>query len=197
MADKTNTRWLEFYEITKNKPPSPLLIKALQFVNVKDDALDLGAGALRDTKFLIDSGFKHITAVDSEPLMIEAAKELNSSKLQAVTSNFNNFDYSREHYDLVNAQWALPFNPPDTFEETWNKVKNSLKKGGVFTGQFFGVNDEWNRPGTKMTFKTKDEVEKLLSDMEIIELTEEDKDSTTANGTPKHWHVFHVIARRK
>ncbi|MDO8550913.1 MAG: hypothetical protein Q7S39_12285 [Ignavibacteria bacterium] len=48
-----------------------------------------------------------------------------------------------------------------------------------------------------MTFHTKQQVENLLSDMEIIELTEEDKDGRTANGTPKHWHVFHVIARKR
>lgn len=194
---KKKDGWLEFYEITKNKPPSPLLVKSLNFVKNKNNALDLGAGALRDTRFLLQTGFKHITAVDSEPLMVEASKELGNKNLQVANSRFNDFEYLAEKYDLVNAQWALPFNPPETFGEMWNKVKRSIKNGGIFTGQFFGVNDEWNKPGTKMTFHTKEQIQDLLSDMEILELTEEDKDSTTANKTPKHWHVFHVIARKK
>jgi tellurite methyltransferase len=48
-----------------------------------------------------------------------------------------------------------------------------------------------------MTFHTKQQVEELLSNMEILELNEEDKDGKTANGALKHWHVFHVIARQK
>lgn len=169
MSDnQKESKWLEFYEITKNKPPSPLLLKAIKFVNKRDSALDLGVGALRDTRFLLTSGFAQVTAIDSEPLMIEASKELQDERLNAINSTFNDFDYLPESYDLVNAQWSLPFNPSDTFNEMWNKVKASIKKDGVFTGQFFGTNDEWNKPGTKMTFHTKQEVEEFLSDMEIL-----------------------------
>jgi hypothetical protein len=25
---------------------------------------------------------------------------------------------------------------------------------------------------------------------------EEERDGTTAMGTPKHWHIFHIVARR-
>lgn len=192
-----DSKWLEFYEITKNKPPSPLLVKAIKFVSEKDRALDLGAGALRDTRFLLQTNFQSVTSVDSEPLIAEVSKELKDDRLNAINATFNDFNYLLESYDLVNAQWSLPFNPPDTFNEMWNKVKDSIKNGGIFTGQFFGINDEWNKPGTKMTFHTKQQVEELLSGMEILEFTEEDKDSTTANGTPKHWHVYHVIARKK
>ena len=47
-----------------------------------------------------------------------------------------------------------------------------------------------------MTFHTKEQMEKLFSDMEVILLDEEEKDDKTANGTPKHWHVFHFIAKK-
>lgn len=196
MADRAKTRWSEYYEITKNKPPSELLVKAIGFLDSKDNALDLGAGALKDTGFLLQNGFK-VTAIDSEPAMIQVAAEINNDNLKTVTSSFEDSDYPKQSYDLINAQYALPFNSPHTFNEVWNKIKNSLKSNGIFTGQFFGNNDEWNITGTNMTFKTESEVRDLLSGMEVIELTEEDKDSTTANGKPKHWHIFHVIAKKR
>jgi hypothetical protein len=34
------------------------------------------------------------------------------------------------------------------------------------------------------------------TNMEVILLDEEEKDDKTANGTPKHWHVFHFIAKK-
>jgi hypothetical protein len=29
-----------------------------------------------------------------------------------------------------------------------------------------------------------------------LRIQEEDEDGQTASGTPKHWHVFHIIAQR-
>jgi tellurite methyltransferase len=46
-----------------------------------------------------------------------------------------------------------------------------------------------------MTFLTREQAEELLRGMRIIEFTEEDVDSHVADGTPKHWHVFHIIAQ--
>jgi trans-aconitate methyltransferase len=104
-----DNKWLEFYEITKNKPPSPLLVKAIKFVHEKDSALDLGAGALRDTKLLLQSGFQRVTSVDSEPVMIDVSKDLKDSRLNAINSTFNDLKYLSDSYDLINAQWSLPF----------------------------------------------------------------------------------------
>jgi tellurite methyltransferase len=47
-----------------------------------------------------------------------------------------------------------------------------------------------------MTFLTRAEAETLLSDLETIELGEEDAVGHTADGAPKHWHVFPILARR-
>lgn len=70
--------WGEFYSITKDRPASALLQRAIKFVQNKNSALDLGAGALKDTKFLLTEGFQSIIIVDSEPLVAEAVKELVS-----------------------------------------------------------------------------------------------------------------------
>lgn len=188
--------WDEFYEITKVKPPSPLLVRAMEFVTNKDHALDLGAGALKDTKFLLFEGFKKITAVDQEPAVAEIAKKLEQNKIEFIQSSFEDFKFPDNEYDLVNAQFALPFTRPESFNRVFHDLKQSLKPGGIFTGQFFGNNDKWKGNRPELTFHTIEEAKALLEDMEIIEFKEFEEDSHLANGTPKHWHVFHVIAKK-
>lgn len=191
----TEGPWVEYIEKTKDKGPRPLLVKALSYVKSKDEALDLGAGALNDTKYLIAEGFKHVTTVDKENLAGDILQTIPSDRISYIVSSFDDFPFVINKFDLVNAQYSLPFNSSDTFLEVFDKIKESLKSGGIFVGQLFGVRDTWNKEETTMTFHTKEEVEKLISDMEIIEFTEEEKDDMPAVGDMKHWHVFHIITR--
>jgi tellurite methyltransferase len=50
--------------------------------------------------------------------------------------------------------------------------------------------------GRPMTFLTRERAMELLRGLEILEFDEEDVDSHVADGTPKHWHVFHIIAQK-
>ena len=47
-----------------------------------------------------------------------------------------------------------------------------------------------------MTFHTRADVEALLEGFEIEHLEEEEDDSVTPRGEAKHWHVFHIVARK-
>lgn len=47
-----------------------------------------------------------------------------------------------------------------------------------------------------MTFHSKEEVENLLKNFEIIKLKEIEKDTPTALGKMKHWHMFNIIAKK-
>ena len=47
-----------------------------------------------------------------------------------------------------------------------------------------------------MSFHTKNEVENELKDLKIILLEEIEKDGHQADGTPKHWHIFNIIAKK-
>ena len=188
--------WPAYFNATKDHKPRPLLVEAMTFIGKRDAALDLGAGALNETEYLFEQGFNRVVAVDAEPKFLDFCKELGSDKLTCIVSTFDEFNFPVDEYDLVNAQFALPFNSPSTFAEVFARIKSSLKKGGIFTGQFFGVNDSWAKGNSDMTFHTKAEVEKFLADMEIVKLEEVEKDDKTAAGDMKHWHVFHVIARK-
>lgn len=186
--------WAEFYEITQNRPPSKLLVKALEYLTYKNKAIDIGGGALKDTRYLLSLGFD-VTIIDQAQLMAVEAKKIKSDKLHYFITSFDKFHFPEDAFDIASAIYSLPFNPPETFDGVFENVKKSLKKDGIFCGQLFGDRDGWSK-NPEMTFCTKAEAQELLKDMETISFEEEERDGTLANGTPKHWHVFHFIAKR-
>jgi tellurite methyltransferase len=189
-------RWARFYQATKDHPHWASLERAVSLLSQPGHALDLGCGAGRDTRYLLAQGWM-VTAVDREVGAVALLAELPRERLQVVQSSFEDFDYGREVYDLVSAQYALPFNPKASFNSVFARVKQSLKPAGIYTGQFFGLRDQWNTPETDMTFLTREQVDELLSDMRVIELKEEEHLGNTATGESKYWHTFQVIAQKK
>jgi tellurite methyltransferase len=187
-------KWEEFYKFTKGRPPWPLLVQAVSLLSNEQYALDLGCGAGRDTQFLLEQGFA-VTAVDSDPHAIALMEELHQKRLRVVHSSFETFDF--ETYDLVNAHFALPFMLEEQFHLVFGRIIHALHTGGLFVGQFFGVHDEWNIPGNQMTFLTREQAKAELKGLRVLEFREEDVDSHVADGTPKHWHVFHIIAQKE
>src|SRR4051812_14200630 len=186
--------WGEFYERTKGKPPQPLLVRAVPYVREKVAALDLGSGALMDSAFLLSAGFKTVTAVDHEPIARKRADELPVDRFRYVISKFEHFNFQEQQFDLVNAQYSLPFIGRSEFGTIWSRIHAYLKPKGIFTGQLFGDRDSWSR-NTQMTFHTRSQAETLLSVFEVLELQEEEEDGMPAVGPMKHWHVFHFIVR--
>lgn len=184
--------WNDFYTNTKNRPPWPRLIRAVELLKRGGEALDLGCGAGRDTRYLLESGFR-VTAVDQEAASLELLADLPPDRLDRVQSSFEDFQFG--YYDLINAHFALPFIDREHFPFVFARLKAALKSGAIFVGQFFGVNDSWNTPETHMTFFTRQQALAYLDGLELLEFEEEDQDGTTAVGKPKHWHVYHIIAR--
>ncbi len=185
--------WGRFYVATRDSAPWPLLMRAAALAPRNGRALDLGAGAGRDTRYLLEQGFE-VTAVDAQPESVALLAALPHDRLRVVRSSFEDFAFAT--YDLISAQFARPFTPRGRFAEVFARLKAALASSGVFAGQFFGVHDQWNTPDRDMTFFTREEAEALLIDLEVIELTEEHADGQTATGSTKHWHVFHILARR-
>lgn len=187
--------WSDFYSVTKDRSHWPIVERAEALAWNKGRALDLGCGAGRDTRFLLAQGW-HVTAVDREASSMAILAEMPQEKLRAVQSSIEDFDFQPESYDLISAQFSLPFITRSRFDGAFARLKGALKPGGVFAGQFFGVNDTWNTPEYDMTFVTREEIDALLLGMTVHELQEVEDDGTTALGEPKHWHVYHILAQR-
>lgn len=191
---------IKYYEKTSKMKPNPMVVGAVEILSIFKHrgkvALDLGAGAGRDSKYLLRRGYK-VTAIDRDPNAIKFLRKIKNKKLNVVQSTFEDFKFGK--YDLVSAMFSLPFTPPKHFSRVFSDLKRSIKPGGLFVGQLFGVNDQWNTPEAKdrMTFHTLEEVEKLFSDTEVInEIHEDEKDGKTTLGEPKHWHVFYITAQK-
>ena len=187
-----NSRWKIYLDKTKSGPPRPLLVESVRYVENKNDALDLGAGSGVDTAYLLSEGF-NVTAVDSSPKSQETIESIEGATF--VLSKFADFKFEDTSYDLVNTQFALPFNPKDSFEDLIQNIKRSLRPGGVFTGQFFGPNDQWNTPDAKLTFTSPDDAKRLLEGLEILKFENKEYEGQAALQGPKHWHVLNFIAR--
>ena len=103
--------------------------------------------------------------------------------------------------DLVNASLSLPFCPPDAFPSLWERIVRSLRRGGRFSGQLSGDREKGATIPTR-TRHTRAEVEALLQpfDVELLEESEWDEteeEAQRARRTPKHWHVFDIVARKR
>jgi tellurite methyltransferase len=191
---KSKNNWEQYYKNTEERPPRRSLVEAIQSVSDRNFALDLGAGALQDSKYLIDNGFNQVTAVDSEETVAE--QDVKNYNIEVVIKPFEFFIFPQDKFDLVNAQYSLPFISPDKFYDVFRSIINSLKQNGVFVGQFFGDRDDWNK-NTKMTFLTKEGVNELFKDVEIIKLEEKENDGKTAAGQDKHWHIFDFVVKKQ
>lgn len=188
--------WDKFVEQTKGRPPRPLLIDALTHVKHRGAALDLGSGALNDSSFLLDEGFDFVTAVDAEPVAQNIADTFPPERFRYAISRFEDFDFAETAFDLINAQFALPFIHPDKFDGVFRRVLEALRPGGVITGQLFGDRDEWAATDS-MTFHNRELALQVLQPLQILHFDEEDNPhATIASGARKHWHLFHFIAAK-
>lgn len=188
--------WYDYADRYKDRPPRPLLQRAMQHVTNLTAAIDVGSGGLNDTRFLLDCDFATVVALDGEPIAQQVADTLPADSFRYVISPFEVYDFPVAAYDLVSAQYALPFVKPEHYARVYEGVLAALAPGGIFTGQFFGDRDDW--VGTpNMTFHNEADARRLLAPLTILEFTEEDDPgSVTLSGQSKHWHLFHFIARR-
>ncbi|OIO06346.1 hypothetical protein AUJ26_00870 [Candidatus Falkowbacteria bacterium CG1_02_37_21] len=186
--------WTGYINITKNKLPRQLLVRALEYTRNREVALDLGAGALNESKYLLKSAFKKVIAVDNEEDS-NLISEINHRAFSFEKTTIEDYSFLDDYYDLINAQFVLPFVEKEKMDVVISNIKNSLKKEGIFVGQFFGIKDSWSSRADVYVY-TEEKVKDLLSGLDILYFQEEEKDGRTAMDEEKHWHIFHFIAKK-
>lgn len=193
--------WAAYYEKTGARPPRPTLIRALDAFDREGrpaDALavDLGCGSGRDTIEILRRGWP-VLAVDASPDAFEGlrARPDLPAGAQIATQLARFEDMTLPPCDLVNAAFSLPLCPKPEFPAVWAKIVAALRPGGRFSGQLYGDRDSW-AGRADMTLLTRAEAEACLAGLEIEYFDEEEDDSVTPRGKPKHWHIFHIVARK-
>lgn len=197
----TGADWEDYYRKTGHRPPRPTLIFALDRFDAEGRpadafAADLGSGSGRDTIEILRRGWP-VLALDAAPEAIEqllARPDLpDGARIETRNARFE--DMVLPDCDLINSAFALPLCPKPSFPAVWQKIVDALRPGGRFSGQFYGDRDSWAGDPT-MTHLTRAEADAALADLEVEYFREEEDDSVTPRGVPKHWHIFHVVARK-
>ena len=200
--DAESGRWREYYELRKQAPPRPTLLDALARFDsdpaptVSRFALDLGCGDGPDTAELLRRGWS-VLAMDAQPEAIRRLRERSDipagTELETHVVGFESM--TLRPATLINASYSLPFCAKAVFPSLWEHIVTSLVPGGRFCGQLFGDHDEWAGGGRTLHY-TQAEAKALLSSLIIEKFEEEERDGTVADGSPKHWHAFHIVARK-
>ena len=189
-----------FHEVTKNLGPSPFLLKTLSLPGLlKGRVLELGCGPGRDTVELLKQGWD-VVAIDKSHEGISNLKEgtLDNKNIDCRLEKFEDMALPSSSFDLVYSKHSLSFCQKESWEGVWNKIEASMRKGGIISMHLFGENDDFkksNRYGD-MTFFSKQDIEELLSNFEVIFNHEEEDDKKSAMGQMKHWHVFTIVAKK-
>jgi SAM-dependent methyltransferase len=193
-------RWQRYYQETGARPPRETLLYALDRFAEEERgpgfAVDLGCGNGRDTVELLRRGWR-VLAVDAQETAIAGLVERPdlpaAGELETLVSRFEAAQWPQA--DLVNSSFALPLCPVAEFRATWRRIKASLRPGGRFSGHWFGPHDDWADDPT-ITHLERSQAEELLAGLEIEHFREEEDDTVTPRGQPKHWHIFHIVARQ-
>lgn len=187
--------WAEYFEKNKHQTPPALLEQTIKLVDNREHALDLGAGPLTGAKLMLSFGFKKVTAIDQEPSIKNYRDKIPVKQLAIRIKSFEKLKLPINTYDLISAQYSLPFTSPAHLPALIDQIKKSLKPNGYFCGQFFGPQDDWNTPTTTLCFHSRTEIKSLLKPLEIIYLKEKNHLGSTSDGQPKNWHIFEIICK--
>ena len=196
--------WRLYYRKARLFIPRGTLLKAMGLFPQPGRAVDLGCGQGLDTLALLAAGW-HVTAIDNQPQGLAKIREFVASAgvskrlltlVCAAMEEIAAEEVELPPCQLFNSSFTLPFCQPEAFPALWRRIVASLDEGGVFAGQFFGPADSFCQEGLALSH-TEADVKALLVDFDIVSWKEVNEPGQDAMSLPKHWHVFHVVARRR
>ena len=197
----------KYLEKTSNLHPRGLVKKFIQYLKTSDQlhpgikVVDIGCGSGRDASFYINEGLQ-VTAIDCNPDAIEMVTKKNYKNITTKVCDICTESIPECH--IASASFCMPFIPPKSFAKVWNQnIVPSILPGGYFVGHFFGNEHGWASPyGSRMTFLTKEQVEKLFDPKTshfngVIFFKETKKVNPVINGGSMFFHTITVYAQKK
>ena len=188
------TTWTEYYEQNDGRAPREMLLEVVDVFGRPGHAVDLGCGAGIDTVAMLERGWR-VFATDQGGEGIERLRRRLPAGLQgALTTQVAPMEeVELPVVDLVWAGYSLFFCDADRFPDVWGRIRAAVRHGGRFAGQLLGDRDTW-APDDGISSFSEEAARALFDGWSIERFEEEDEDGEACSG-PKHWHVFHVVAR--
>ncbi len=182
--------WTEYFEAAKKLGPNPFYDQLAPFLGEPGTVLELGFGAGTGVLWWLDRGWK-VIAVDVDESMCEHLREIAGVRqgLEIIQSDYQSLDWP--NVDVVCAVFALFFDPPERFWQTWEKVRLAVENGALFAGQLIGPGDDWAKEGA--TSVTREQLDEMIAGLRVLSLQEVQRRGKTVYGAEKDWHVFHLV----
>ena len=181
--------WADYYRENEGREPRALLLEVLDSFELPGEAVDLGCGAGIDTLAMLERGWQ-VFATDAEDEAIQRTRGRVPPELQL---RLQTLVTPMEDVELPAASFSLFFCDTPRFADVWARIGRAIVPGGRFAGQLLGDRDTW-APDEDISAFSEAQARALFDGWTLERFEEEENDGEACDG-PKHWHVFHVVAR--
>jgi hypothetical protein len=174
----------ETYHLHVGEIPNQLIVGCLNdFVTRREASLDLGAGNLRDSRFLQSQGFTKLVAVDGS----EESRTFLTEGIELHISPIETFVPEKNAFDFAFSCNTLFFLTPSQVADVFKNVFKGLRSGGVFACNVLGGEDDWVIQGRNVSSFTKKTLTALANGFELNE-----------HGfvIGKFWHQLNIVTRK-
>jgi SAM-dependent methyltransferase len=189
--------WSEYYDEYEDREPRAMLVDVLEtFGDSGRTAVDLGCGSGIDTLAILERGWS-VFAIDAEAEAIDRLRARVpthlATRLHTLVSPMEEVELPAA--DLVWASFSLFFCEPAHFGKVWGRIGAAVRPGGRFAGQLLGERDGWAPRDDISAFSIERARALFDGGFDLERFDEEEKEGDDPDD-PKHWHVFHTVARR-
>lgn len=200
-------KWQQYYAEALARPHAQRTVAAVEHNHTGQKiAIDCGCGTGSDSQFLAEQGYSvHAFDINADAIALcktRFAEQDDHSpndkrfNIRVSQASFESFRYPP--CSIIIANNSLFFAEPSTFAITWQRMTACLVSGGIFAGDFMGINDSWAHDyPTPISAFSRSQVEALLEGFDILTFHERDELGKTMIGHEKHWHIFSVMAIKR
>lgn len=183
----------DYFAATLDKPLHPIFEVLDPLLPTSGLALDLGCGVGTATLHLAERGLD-VLAVDASPRAIAIVEQRAAGhpRIRTLLADLRRVELPPA--DVAVALFTLFFLPPDDLERFWRRLVATLNPGALFAGQFLGPHDDW---ADRCSTHAREALRPFLEPFETVYHDEVERDGKTATGHPKHWHVHHLVLRKR
>lgn len=188
--------WNQYHKLVGERPNSLVVSVLEKYIQRqrRRAALDLGAGNLRDSKYLKRMGFTRVVAVDSS----EESLAFSTEGVELCIQPIETYEAEADAFDFVISCNTLFFLPKTSVEEVFENVLHGLHSGGVFACNVLGPEDDWVSQGAPVSSFQESDIVRLYGNFEVINANPVhfDQLSSTPGRPSKHWHQWCLVLRK-